>query len=92
MVQVRGRELGSQHRDALYAIFRIRARRISGANLHYVAGTFDPITGPLRSVYYLTVTTWRELLQATGRTSHVNNLGTLLCSFEEMKFVFFRVF
>src|SRR5271154_425674 len=29
VVQVSGRELGSQHRDALYAIFRVRARRIS---------------------------------------------------------------
>ena len=92
VIQVSGRELGSQHRDALYAIFRVRARRISEMNPHYVAGTFDPITGPLRLVYYLTETTWRELLQATGRTPHVNNLGTLLRSFEEMRSVSFRVF
>ena len=43
-------------------------------------------------VYYLAETTWRELLQATGRTPHVNNLGTLLRSFEEMRSVSFRVF
>jgi hypothetical protein len=92
VVQVSGRELGSQHRDALYAIFRVRARRISEANPHYVAGTFDPITGPVRLVYYLTETTWRELLHATSRTPHVNNLGTLLRSFEEMRSVSFRVF
>ena len=40
----------------------------------------------------MTETTWRELLQATGRTPHVNNLGTLLRSFEEMRSVSFRVF
>lgn len=93
VVQVSGRELGSQHRDALYAIFRVRARRISEPNPHHRPGTSsDPITGPARLVYYLTETTWRELLQATGRTPHVNNLGTLLRSFEEMRSVSFRVF
>jgi hypothetical protein len=92
VVQVSGRELGSQHRDALYAIFRVRARRISESNPHHLPGTFDPITGPARVVYYITETTWRELLQATGRTPHVNNLGTLLRSFEEMRSVSFRVF
>ncbi len=93
VVQVSGRELGSQHRDALYAIFRVRARRISEPNPHHRPGTFaDPITGPARLVYYLAETTWRELLQATGRTPHVNNLGTLLRSFEEMRSVSFRVF
>lgn len=92
VVQVSGRELGSQHRDALYAIFRVRARRISEINPHYKAGTTDPITGPARLVYYLTETSWRELLQVTGRTPHVNNLGTLLRSFEEMRSVSFRVF
>jgi hypothetical protein len=93
VVQVSGRELGSQHRDALYAIFRVRARRISEANPHYVPGTAsNPITGPVRLIYYLTETTWRELLHATGRTPHVNNLGTLLRSFEEMRSVSFRVF
>lgn len=93
VVLVSGRELGSQHRDALYAIFRVRARRISEINPHHKPGTpTDPITGPARLVYYLTETTWRDLLQATGRTAHVNNLGTLLRSFEEMRSVSFRVF
>jgi hypothetical protein len=92
VVQVSGRELGSQHRDALYAIFRVRARRISEANPHHVPGSTDPISSPPRLTYYLTDTTWRELLQATGRTPHVNNLGTLLRSFEEMRSVSFRVY
>ena len=92
VVQVSGRELGSQHRDALYAIFRVRARRISEPNPHHIPGSLDPITSPQRLTYYLTDTTWRELLQATGRTLHVNNLGTLLRSFEEMRSVSFRVY
>ncbi len=47
---------------------------------------------PNTSLYYLTETTWRKLLQATGRTPHVNGLSTLLRSFEEMRSVSFRVF
>jgi hypothetical protein len=92
VVQVSGRELGSQHRDALYAIFRVRARRISETNPHHIPGSAGSLTSAAKVVYYLTDTTWRDLLLATGRTLHVNNLGTLLRSFEEMRSVSFRVY
>lgn len=92
VVQVSGRELGSQHRDALYAIFRVRSRRISEPNPLYEAGSRDPVTASPRVVSYLAQTTWRELLEVTGRARHVNNLGTLLRCLEEMRSVTFRVF
>jgi hypothetical protein len=92
VVHVHGRELGSQHRDAIYAIFRSRARKISEPNLSYVPGSNDPVTAYPRVEYYYTQTTWRELLLTTGRTAHVNNLGSLLRCFEEIRSVSFRVY
>lgn len=92
VVQVSGRELGTQHRDALYAIFRVRARRTSEANSLYEPGSTSPVTANPRVVYYVAETTWRELLSVTGRAQHVNNLGTMLRCFEEMRSVSFRVF
>lgn len=92
VVHVHGRELGSQHRDAIYAIFRCRARKISEMNLSYVSGSTDPLTAYPRVEYYYTQTTWRDLLLTTGRTAHVNNLGSLLRCFEEIRSVSFRVY
>ncbi|EHL97792.1 hypothetical protein HMPREF9946_03965 [Acetobacteraceae bacterium AT-5844] len=82
VVEVRGRELGSQHRDALYALFRMRAKRTEMA----------PQAGARPLPYYHTETTWRALLSATGRTAHVNNLGTMLRVFEELRSVSFRFY
>lgn len=84
VVEVRGRELGSQHRDALYALFRLRAKRIDAVDP-------QPPDGP-KLAYYHTEATWRNLLAATGRTAHVNNLGTMLRVFEELRSVSFRFF
>jgi hypothetical protein len=92
VVHVHGRELGSQHRDAIYAIFRCRARKISEPNVAYVPGSKDPMTAYPQVEYYYTQTTWRELLLTTGRTAHVNNLGSLLRCFEEIRSVSFRVY
>lgn len=93
VVEVRGRELGSQHRDALYALFRLRARRTEVANPEYDPSIPVGINSPRpRLVYWHTEATWRQLLQATGRTCHVNDLATLLRVLEEMRTVTFRVF
>jgi len=92
VVHVHGRELGSQHRDAIYAIFRCRAKKVSEPNLSYVPGTTDPLTTFPRIEYYYTQSTWRDLLLTTGRTAHVNNLGSLLRCFEEIRSVSFRVY
>ena len=92
VIQVHGRELGSQHRDAIYAIFRCRGRKLSEPNLAYVPGSKDPLTSSARVDYYYVQTTWRDLLLTTGRTAHVNNLGSLLRCFEEIRSVSFRVY
>lgn len=95
VVEVTGRELGSQHRDALYALFRLRARRIEIPNPdridHRTAGA-APRKPKTVDVVYETRGTWRDLLRLMGRSEHVNNLGTLLRVLEEIREVTFRVY
>jgi hypothetical protein len=94
VVEVTGRELGSQHRDALYALFRVRANRIEIASPTQEPNVRldDLRITRFTKVIYETECTWRTLLRAMGRTEHVNNLGTLLKTFEEIREVTFRVY
>jgi hypothetical protein len=94
VIEVRGRELGSQHRDALYALFRLRAKRIEEPNPEYNPNITTPgLAQPRPTVAFMeTRCTWRDLLLATGRTTHVNNLGTLLRVFQELQQVIIAVF
>lgn len=81
VVEVKGRELGSQHRDALVAVFRLPREKIVLDNPEYRKGTFiSPLV-----VFYQATTTWRDLLIKTGRTQHVNNLMTLVGVFSEIQ-------
>lgn len=81
VVEVKGRELGSQHRDAIYALFRLSRTKVTVPNPAYRPGTFlSPVLA-----FYETRTTWRELLKAMGRTEHVNNLLSLLTVFQEIQ-------
>jgi hypothetical protein len=81
VVEVRGRELGSQHRDALVAAFRLPREKFIIDNPAYQPGTFIP-----RFIaYHQTQTTWRELLMKMGKTHHVNNLMTLVAVFQEIQ-------
>lgn len=81
VIEVRGRELGSQHRDAIYALFRLPRSKTSVPNPAYRPGTLIP----LNQIFYETRTTWRELLKVMGRTQHVNNLLSLLNIFTEIQ-------
>ena len=81
VVEVKGRELGSQHRDAIYALFRLPREKIKVDNPAYRSGTFIP---PVLW-YYQTRTTWRTLIKAMGRTEHVNNLLSLVHVFQEIQ-------
>jgi hypothetical protein len=81
VVEVRGRELGSQHRDAIYALFRLPRLKISAPNPDYRPRT---LTAPT-TTYYETRTTWREILKVMGRTEHVNNLLSMLHVFQEIQ-------
>ena len=82
IVQVVGRELGSQHRDALYALLRLPAkhRKIEG-------------TGILGYSWALEVrTTWRELVRCLNLTEHANNVANLVLTFEELMQVVMTVY
>lgn len=81
VVEVRGRELGSQHRDMIYALFRLPRTRITIPNPLYRPGSLQM---PSNS-FYETRTTWREILKVTGRTQHVNNLLSTLTVFQEIQ-------
>lgn len=81
VVEVRGRELGSQHRDAIYALFRLPRTRISLPNPDYRPGSLTT----KHVTVYQTKTTWRELLKVTGRLEHVNNLLSMLNTLEEIR-------
>lgn len=78
LVRVSGRELGTQHRDALYAVFRLPCRRLTAGN-------------PPQSVMVVD-TTWRELLVAMGLTQHLNNIAGLHYAFKDIKQVVISVF
>ena len=81
-IEVAGRELGSQHRDALYAVFRLKPRRIQVPN---------PNANGRMLAIYETQTTWRELVTTLGLSEHTNNLLTLLTVYEELQTVIIRV-
>ena len=83
VVRVSGRELGSQHRDALYALFRLPREAISMS---------DPSEPIGRLSLFQTRTTWRELLLALGLTEHANNVANLVICFEEIMKVTMTVF
>lgn len=84
-VKVSGRELGSQHRDAIYAVFRLPRETVT------IEGVSKNPFLRFR-VEHQTVTTWRELLEAMGRKAHVNNAMTLKEVFEEIKRVAVTVY
>ena len=75
VVKIKGRELGSRHRDALYAVFRLKPTR----------------KGFHENAYYEIRTTWRELLKLTGKTEHANNLRSMLTLFQHFQMVVIEV-
>lgn len=81
VVEVKGRELGSQHRDAIVAVFRLPRTKITLTNPDYRRGA---LMTPYLS-YYQASTTWRDLLIKMGKTQHVNNLMTLVGVFSEIQ-------
>lgn len=83
VIQVMGRELGSQHRDALYALFRLP---------HSTVVIDDPESVLKHSSLHVCETTWRELIIALGLTEHVNNVANLVLTFEELMQVTMTVY
>ncbi|MGH2343363.1 hypothetical protein ACRC7T_18010 (plasmid) [Segnochrobactraceae bacterium EtOH-i3] len=87
VIRVSGRELGTQHRDAIYAVFRLPSKRVIQKVDHNLSKSGLPFS-TIREVN----TTWRGLLQAMNKTQHTNNLMTLLDVFEDIKKVVFTIF
>ena len=82
IVQVVGRELGSQHRDALYALLRLPSKSVKVMS-----------EGFLGYSYLLEVrTTWRELVRCLNLTEHANNVANLVLTFEELMQVVMTVY
>jgi hypothetical protein len=91
VIEVSGRELGTQHRDALYALFRLPRTKFRRRNPDVPSNV--TITGkPSHIDCYEVNTTWRHLLEVQGRQHHVNNLLTLIRTFEDMKKVVVTVY
>nr|WP_183750117.1 hypothetical protein [Pseudochelatococcus contaminans] len=93
VVQVRGGELGSLHRDVIYALFRLKERM---ATLR-IPNPDAPLNGTLHGVpthfeVIEVVTTWRELLKAQGLTQHVNNLLTQKQVFQDLRQVVITIY
>lgn len=87
VIRVSGRELGTQHRDAIYAVFRLPSKR-SIQRLDPKTSRHGLSVVTTREV----TTTWRDLLKAMNRTEHTNNLMTLMEVLEDIKKVVFTIF
>lgn len=83
IVQVTGRELGSQHRDALYALLRLTPKAIV---------VQDPSSPIGRSNLQEVRTTWRTLIKCLNLTEHANNVAGLVLVFEELMQVVMTVY
>jgi hypothetical protein len=81
VIEVRGRELGSQHRDALYALFRLPTRNVKMTSQD----------GRTETVFESQVR-WGDIVEAQGLSRHVNNLLTVLRVLEDIKSVNIRVY
>ncbi len=90
VVTVRGGELGTQHRDVLYAVMRLKAQasvltnKVTSASQEILLHN-DQIT------YFHVSTTWRQLITSMNNLPHKANLRTLLNLLEDLKQVSIRV-
>lgn len=81
-IRVKGRELGAQHRDALYAVFGLKRKKTGTQKIERLG------TQPI----YTSDTTWRELLTLARKVEHANNVASMLLAYEEINTVSFMVF
>ena len=81
----------AQHRDAIYALFRLCPKCVSVSNPSFDANRPESPHNPKTRIHYETRATWRELIRTMGNTAHPNNLLTLLQIFEELQKVVIRV-
>lgn len=86
VVKVKGRELGAQHRDLIYNIFRVGKYRSAD----------DVIDDPQSPVKFRRVrrviTTWRELIIAAGKKEHATNIATMHEVLSDIGQVLFEIY
>jgi len=86
VLKIKGRELGYQHRDALYTLFRVTP---STAIPHEFKTSISKAIRQ-NEIYLCAQATWRELLELSGVTSHVNNIRTLKDLLQDFQQVIFE--
>jgi len=86
ILKIKGRELGYQHRDALYTLFRVPpSKAIPPEYLNSIGKAFIQ-----NEIYLCAQTTWRELLELSDVTPHVNNIRTLKNLLQDFQQVIFE--
>ncbi len=93
MVVVKGGELGSQHRDMIYALFRMKNKITSYRTRNPDApsnGTTDGVPSHIDVVE--SIVSWRDLLRTMGKTEHVNNLLTAKNVMEDLRQIMLTIY
>ncbi|MGU3560629.1 hypothetical protein [Methylobacterium radiotolerans] len=86
VVLVKGGELGSVHRDMIYALFRLKSKISNTRVRNPLApsnGTTDGIPSTIEVIE--SVISWRDLLLTMGKTQHVNNVMTMVNVMEDLR-------
>ncbi|WP_298954334.1 hypothetical protein [uncultured Methylobacterium sp.] len=93
VVVVKGGELGSQHRDMIYALFRMKNKITSYRTRNPDApsnGTTDGVPSHIDVVE--SIVSWRDLLRTMGKTEHVNNLLTAKNVMEDLRQIMLTIY
>ncbi len=91
VVTVRGGELGTQHRDVLYAVMRLKSTQGRITNPDYDPNSQNPLSLIKELPTFQVRSTWREIVTLMDNSPHQNNLRTLLNLLEDLKQVSMRV-
>ncbi|MGY2046603.1 hypothetical protein [Methylobacterium sp. JK268] len=93
VVVVKGGELGSLHRDMIYALFRLRSKIATYRMRNPEAPTNGTIDGiPSHIDVVESVVSWRDLLRTMGKTEHVNNLLTAKNVMEDLRQIMLTIY
>ncbi|KMO36687.1 hypothetical protein VQ03_20210 [Methylobacterium tarhaniae] len=93
VVLVKGGELGSVHRDMIYALFRLKSKLANSRVRNPLApgnGTLDGVSTHIDVIE--SVVSWRDLLLTMGKTQHVNNVMTMVHVMEELRSITMTIY
>ncbi len=95
LIKTKGRELGSSHRNLIYALFRKKPKIIQCENPLWsdLSPKERATSGTPKSIEEFSVTfTWRELLDTMGVGYHKNNLERIIRLAEEINQVSITIY